>query len=396
VLTGKTIILGVTGSIAAYKTAMLASALIKQHADVHVLMTENATKFITPLTFETLTGNKCVVDTFDRNFSFDVKHVSLAKKAVLVLIAPCSANVIGKLSNGICDDILTTTLMATKATRIIAPAMNTGMWENPIMQDNLKRLQAYGYHIITPATGRLACGDTGMGKMPEPDTLLEHILLHIAKDKDLKGKRILVSAGPTQEAIDPVRYITNHSSGKMGYAIAKMAAMRGAEVSLISGPVNINPFTGVCVVHVKSAQDMYDAVKKGAANSDIIIMCSAVADYTPMTYYDQKVKKNDSDLSIPLKRTQDILKYLGEHKQEGQLIIGFSMETENLLENSRQKLTKKNADMICANSINEGKTGFAVNTNQVTLITPTEVHELPLCTKDDTANMILDKIKELK
>ena len=395
-LTGKTIILGVTGSIAAYKTAMLASALIKQHADVHVLMTENATKFITPLTFETLTGNKCVVDTFDRNFSFDVKHVSLAKKAVLVLIAPCSANVIGKLSNGICDDILTTTLMATKATRIIAPAMNTGMWENPIMQDNLKRLQAYGYHIITPATGRLACGDTGMGKMPEPDTLLEHILLHIAKDKDLKGRRILVSAGPTQEAIDPVRYITNHSSGKMGYAIAKMAAMRGAEVSLISGPVNINPFTGVCVVHVKSAQDMYDAVKKGAANSDIIIMCSAVADYTPMTYYDQKVKKNDSDLSIPLKRTQDILKYLGEHKQEGQLIIGFSMETENLLENSRQKLTKKNADMICANSINEGKTGFAVNTNQVTLITPTEVHELPLCTKDDTANMILDKIKELK
>ena len=375
---------------------MLASALIKQHADVHVLMTENATKFITPLTFETLTGNKCVVDTFDRNFSFDVKHVSLAKKADLVLIAPCSANVIGKLSNGICDDILTTTLMATKATRIIAPAMNTGMWENPIMQDNLKRLQAYGYHIITPATGRLACGDTGMGKMPEPDTLLEHILLHIAKDKDLKGKRILVSAGPTQEAIDPVRYITNHSSGKMGYAIAKMAAMRGAEVSLISGPVNINPFTGVCVVHVKSAQDMYDAVKKGAANSDIIIMCSAVADYTPMTYYDQKVKKNDSDLSIPLKRTQDILKYLGEHKQEGQLIIGFSMETENLLENSRQKLTKKNADMICANSINEGKTGFAVNTNQVTLITPTEVHELPLCTKDDTANMILDKIKELK
>ena len=395
-LTGKTIILGVTGSIAAYKTAMLASALIKQHADVHVLMTENATKFITPLTFETLTGNKCVVDTFDRNFSFDVKHVSLAKKADLVLIAPCSANVIGKLSNGICDDILTTTLMATKATRIIAPAMNTGMWENPIMQDNLKRLQAYDYHIITPATGRLACGDTGMGKMPEPDTLLEHILLHIAKDKDLKGKRILVSAGPTQEAIDPVRYITNHSSGKMGYAIAKMAAMRGAEVSLISGSVNINPFTGVCVVHVKSAQDMYDAVKKGAANSDIIIMCSAVADYTPMTYYDQKVKKNDSDLSIPLKRTQDILKYLGEHKQEGQLIIGFSMETENLLENSRQKLTKKNADMICANSINEGKTGFAVNTNQVTLITPTEVHELPLCTKDDTANMILDKIKELK
>ena len=395
-LTGKTIILGVTGSIAAYKTAMLASALIKQHADVHVLMTENATKFMTPLAFETLTGNKCVVDTFDRNFSFDVKHVSLAKKADLVLIAPCSANVIGKLSNGICDDILTTTLMATKATRIIAPAMNTGMWENPIMQDNLKRLQAYGYHIITPATGRLACGDTGMGKMPEPDTLLEHILLHIAKDKDLKGKRILVSAGPTQEAIDPVRYITNHSSGKMGYAIAKMAAMRGAEVSLISGPVNINPFTGVCVVHVKRAQDMYDAVKKGAANSDIIIMCSAVADYTPMTYYDQKVKKNDSDLSIPLKRTQDILKYLGEHKQEGQLIIGFSMETENLLENSRQKLTKKNADMICANSINEGKTGFAVNTNQVTLITPTEVHELPLCTKDDTANMILDKIKELK
>ena len=389
-LTGKTIVLGVTGSIAAYKTANLASMLVKQNASVHVIMTQNATNFITPMTFETLTGNKCIVDTFDHNFNFEVKHVSLAKKADLFLIAPCSANVIGKLAAGICDDMLTTTLFATKAVKIIAPAMNTAMWENPILQDNLQKLAKYGYKIVQPACGRLACGDTGNGKMPEPEELLEHILLHCPQDRSLAGKRILVTAGPTQESIDPVRYITNHSSGKMGYAIAEMALLRGAEVTLVTGPVNIKPFTGIETVNVKSAHDMYEAVTSRSAKQDIIIMCSAVADYTPSDYSDQKVKKKDGDLTIPLKRTEDILKYLGEHKQKGQILVGFSMETENLIENSRAKLAKKNADLICANSISENKTGFAVDTNQVTLITQKEVKELPLCSKEDTAKMILD------
>lgn len=389
-LTGKTIVLGVTGSIAAYKTAMLASMLVKLNAEVHVIMTKNATNFITPMTFETLTGNKCVVDTFDRNFSFDVKHVSLAKKADIVMIAPCTTNVIGKIASGICDDMLTTTVFATKATTVIAPAMNTGMWENPILQDNINKLQKFGYHVVTPAVGRLACGDTGSGKMPEPEVLLEHILLHAAKEKVLSGKRVLVTAGPTQEAIDPVRYITNHSSGKMGYAIAKIAVLKGADVTLVSGPVSIKAFAGIEVVPVNSAQDMYDRVTERSADADIIIMCSAVADYTPAEYHDQKVKKKDGDMSIALKRTQDILKYLGEHKRQGQKIIGFSMETENLIENSRAKLTKKNADLICANSISKNKTGFAVDTNQVTLITQDEVKELPLCSKEETADMILD------
>lgn len=394
-LTGKTIVLGVTGGIAAYKSANLASMLVKLNADVHVIMTHNATHFITPMTFETLTNNKCIVDTFDRNFNFDVKHVSLAKKGDLFVVAPCTANVIGKLAHGICDDMLTTTMLATKAPKLIAPAMNTGMWENPILQDNLQKLQGYGYHIIHPILGRLACGDTGTGKMASEETIVEHILAFMAKEQDLKGKKILVTAGPTQEAIDPVRYITNHSSGKMGYAIAKMAQLRGAEVTLVSGPVNIQPFTGVNLVSVVSAQDMFEAVTARCADQTIIIMCSAVADYTPSNYSDQKVKKQESDMSIPLTRTKDILGYLGEHKNAGQLLVGFSMETENLIENSRSKLTKKHVDLICANSISEGNTGFAVDTNKVTLITNSGIHELPLYSKEETADLILDHIISL-
>ena len=394
-LTGKTIVLGMTGSIAAYKIANLASMLVKLNADVHVIMTQNATKFITPMTFETLTNNKCIVDTFDRNFNFDVKHVSLAKRGDLFMVAPCTANVIGKVACGICDDMLTTTIMATKAPVLFAPAMNTGMWENPILQDNLNKLKHYGYHIIEPIVGRLACGDTGSGKMPSEETLIEHILLHLAKEKDLKGKRILVTAGPTQEAIDPVRFISNHSSGKMGYAIAKMAVLRGAEVTLVSGPVSIQPFAGIEKVDVKNAQEMFEAVTSRSADQDVIIMCSAVADYKPTVYADQKVKKRDDDMRIELTRTQDILGYLGEHKQKGQLLVGFSMETENLLANSRAKLEKKHADLICANSIASDQTGFAVDTNQVTLISQQEMKELPLCSKEETADLILDSLKDL-
>ena len=394
-LTGKTIVLGVTGGIAAYKSANLASMLIKLHADVHVIMTQNATKFITPMTFETLTNNKCIVDTFDRNFSFDVKHVSLAKRGDLFVVAPCTANVIGKLAHGICDDMLTTTMLATRAPKLIAPAMNTGMWENPILQDNLVKLKGYGYHIIDPIIGRLACGDTGTGKMNSEEVIVEHILTFMAKEHDLKGKRFLITAGPTQEAIDPVRYITNHSSGKMGYAIAKMARLRGAEVTLVSGPVNIKAFEGVDLVPVKSAKDMFDAVTTRSTEADVVIMCSAVADYTPAEYSAQKVKKHDGELSIELTRTQDILGWLGEHKHEGQTLVGFSMETENLIENSRTKLLKKHADMICANSIADGNTGFAVDTNKVTIITNDAVTELPLCSKEETADKILSHILTL-
>ena len=393
-LTGKTIILGVTGSIAAYKIANLASMLVKLNADVHVIMTQNATHFITPMTFETLTNNKCIVDTFDRNFNFDVKHVSLAKRGDLFLVAPCTANVIGKVANGICDDMLTTTIMATKAPVLFSPAMNTGMWENPVLQDNLKKLQHYGYHVIEPVVGRLACGDTGSGKMPSEETLLEHILLHLAREKDLKGKRLLITAGPTQEAIDPVRFISNRSSGKMGYALAKMAVLRGAQVTLVSGPVSIAPFAGIETVAVRSAQQMFEAVSERSADSDVVIMCSAVADYKPASYSEQKMKKSDNDMSIPLTRTQDILGWLGDHKQAGQVLVGFSMETENLIENSRRKLTKKHADLICANSIASEQTGFAVDTNKVTLITQENVTELPLCTKEETADLILDSIKD--
>ena len=393
-LTGKTIVLGVTGSIAAYKIANLASMLVKLNADVHVIMTQNATHFITPMTFETLTNNKCIVDTFDRNFNFDVKHVSLAKRGDLFLVAPCTANVIGKVANGICDDMLTTTIMATKAPVLFSPAMNTGMWENPVLQDNLKKLQHYGYHVIEPVVGRLACGDTGSGKMPSEETLLEHILLHLAREKDLKGKRLLITAGPTQEAIDPVRFISNRSSGKMGYALAKMAVLRGAQVTLVSGPVSIAPFAGIETVAVRSAQQMFEAVSERSTDSDVVIMCSAVADYKPASYSEQKMKKSDNDMSIPLTRTQDILGWLGDHKQAGQVLVGFSMETENLIENSRRKLTKKHADLICANSIASEQTGFAVDTNKVTLITQENVTELPLCTKEETADLILDSIKD--
>ena len=391
-LTGKTIVLGVTGSIAAYKIANLASMLVKLHADVHVIMTQNATHFITPMTFETLTDNKCIVDTFDRNFSFDVKHVSLAKKADAFLVAPCTANVIGKVASGICDDMLTTTIMATKAPVLFSPAMNTGMWENPVLQDNIKKLESYGYRMIQPVEGRLACGDTGSGKMPSEETLLEHLLLCVAKSHDLKGRRVMVTAGPTQEAIDPVRFITNHSSGKMGYALAKMAALRGAQVTLVSGPVSISPFTGIEKVDVRSAQEMFEAVTARSAINDIIVMCSAVADYTPANYSDQKVKKSDGNLNIALTRTQDILAYLGAHKHEGQILVGFSMETEHLIENSSEKLRKKNADIICANSIVSSQTGFGVDTNKVTLISRQGIEELPLCSKDETADLILDKI----
>ena len=394
-LTGKTIVLGVTGGIAAYKSANLASMLIKLHADVHVIMTQNATKFITPMTFETLTNNKCIVDTFDRNFSFDVKHVSLAKRGDLFVVAPCTANVIGKLAHGICDDMLTTTMLATRAPKLIAPAMNTGMWENPILQDNLIKLKGYGYHIIDPIIGRLACGDTGTGKMNSEEVIVEHILTFLAKEHDLKGKRFLITAGPTQESIDPVRYITNHSSGKMGYAIAKMARLRDAEVTLVSGPVNIKAFEGVNVVSVKSAKDMFDAVTTRSTEADVVIMCSAVADYTPAEYSAQKVKKHDGDMAIQLTRTQDILGWLGEHKKAGQTLVGFSMETEDLIENSRAKLDKKHADMICANSIADGNTGFAVDTNKVTIITNDAVTELPLCSKEETADKILSHILTL-
>ena len=394
-LNGKTIVLGVTGSIAAYKIAGLASMLVKQHADVHVIMTKNACNFINPITFETLTKHKCLVDTFDRNFEFSVKHVSLAQAADVFLIAPASANVIGKIANGICDDMLTTTVCATRKPVLISPAMNTGMFENPIVQDNLKKLARFGYHIIQPAVGRLACGDVGAGKMPSEEELLNNILLAIAKEKDLKGKRILISAGPTQEAIDPVRYITNHSSGKMGYALAKMAKLRGADVTLVSGPVSITAFPGIEVVDVTSAADMYDAITTRSSQADIVVMCSAVADYTPTLYSEQKVKKSDGDMSIALSRTKDILKNLGENKREGQIVVGFSMETENLIENSQAKLLKKNVDMICANSISTDKTGFGVDTNKVTLIFKNCVEELPLCSKEETADMILDQIIKL-
>lgn len=394
-LKGKTIVLGVTGSIAAYKIANLASMLVKKHADVHVIMTKNACNFITPTTFETLTGNKCLVDTFDRNFEFQVEHVALAKKADVFLIAPATANIIGKMANGICDDMLTTTVFATKAPVIISPAMNTGMWENPILQDNIAKLKKYGYSFVEPDSGRLACGDTGSGKMPAETLLLEHIELAIGMEKDMKGKRVLVTAGPTREAIDPVRFISNHSSGKMGYAIAKVAAMRGAEVTLVSGPVSIKPFVGIDKVDVVSAADMFEAVAENSNDSDIIIMCSAVADYTPADYSEQKMKKADSDLSLSLARTKDILKYLGEHKKAGQKIVGFSMETENLIENSRKKLEKKNADLICANSIIGKDTGFGVDTNRVTLISAANTEELPLCSKEDTAALILQHIMQL-
>ena len=391
-LKGKTVLLGITGSIAAYKIAYLASALHKLHADVHVLMTENATNFINPITFETLTGNKCLVDTFDRNFQFQVEHVSIAKKADVVMIAPASANVIGKLANGLADDMLTTTVMACRCQKILAPAMNTAMYENPVVQDNIRKLQTYGYEVITPASGYLACGDTGAGKMPEPETLLEYILKEAAFQKDLAGKKLLVTAGPTQEAIDPVRCLTNHSSGKMGYAIAKMAMLRGAEVTLVSGPTAIEPPLFVKVVPVTSARDMFEAVTGLSDEQDIIIKAAAVADYRPKQVSEDKVKKKDDQASIERERTDDILKYLGLHKKQGQFLCGFSMETRDMLRNSRAKLEKKNLDMVAANNLKVEGAGFQGDTNVLTLITQDEEVSLPLMSKEDAALKILDKI----
>ena len=391
-LKGKTVLLGVTGSIAAYKIAYLASALKKLHAEVHVLMTKNATNFITPITFESLTGTKCLVDTFDRNFQFQVEHVSIAKKADVVMIAPASANVIGKLAHGIADDMLTTTIMACKCKKFISPAMNTNMFENPILQDNLKTLEHYGYEVIQPASGYLACGDTGAGKMPEPETLLSYILREIAKEKDLEGKKVLVTAGPTQESIDPVRYITNHSSGKMGYALAKAAMLRGADVTLVSGPCSITPPPFVKVVPVVTAKDMFDAVTSVSAEQDIIIKAAAVADYRPKQVFDEKVKKQDKEMSIELEKTDDILKYLGEHRTPQQFLCGFSMETQNMIGNSMAKLGKKHLDMVAANNLKVAGAGFQGDTNVLTLITQDEDVSLQLMSKEDAANVILDKI----
>ena len=391
-LKGKTVVLAVSGSIAAYKIASLASALKKLHANVQVLMTKNAVNFINPITFESLTGNKCLVDTFDRNFQYSVEHVALAKQADVVLVAPASANVIGKIAHGIADDMLTTTVMACKCKKIIAPAMNTNMFDNPILQDNLKILEHYGYEVISPAVGYLACGDTGAGKMPEPELLLQYILREIAYEKDMQGKRVLVTAGPTQESIDPVRFITNHSTGKMGYAIAKMCMLRGAEVTLVSGPTSIAKPEFVHVVDVVTAKEMYEEVTKRAKDQDFIIKAAAVADYRPKSVSSEKMKKKDDDLAIPMERTDDILKFLGEHKKEHQFLCGFSMETENMLENSRKKLEKKHLDMIVANNLKVEGAGFAEDTNVVTIITGQEEVSLGKMTKEETALRILDEI----
>ena len=395
-LKGKTVVLGVTGSIAAYKMANVASMLVKLHADVHVIMTQNACQFITPVTFETLTGNKCMVDTFDRNFQFHVAHVSIAKKADVVLIAPASANVIGKLANGIADDMLTTTVMACTCKIIVAPAMNTNMYHNPIVQDNLKKLAGYGYEIIAPAKGMLACRDEGDGKMPSEDVLVNYILREIAYEKDLAGMKVIVTAGPTQESVDPVRYITNHSTGKMGYELAKAAMLRGAEVTLVSGVTSLPKPMFIDFVQVRSAADMFEAMKARFLDNDIIIKAAAVADYTPSSYNEEKTKKKDDDMSIPLTRTQDILKYMGENRREGQFYCGFSMETQNMLENSRVKLTKKNIDMVVANNLKVAGSGFGTDTNVVTMISKEEEIELELLTKEEVSHCILDQILKLK
>lgn len=393
-LKGKTAVLAVTGSIAAYKIANLARMLKKLGCNVQVLMTENATNFINPITFETLTSNRCFIDTFDRNFQYSVEHVALAKQADIVMIAPADANVIGKIANGIADDMLTTTVMACPCRKLVAPAMNHNMYHNPIVQDNLKKLAAYGYGIITPDTGMLANGDIGDGRMPEERVLLEHILREIACEKDLAGKRVLVTAGATREAIDPVRFITNHSSGKMGFAIARAAMLRGAEVTIVAAHTDVAPPMFCEIVPVVSAADMFEAVAARAPESDIVIKAAAVSDYTPETTADSKLKKSNADMSIPLKRTQDILKYLGANKKPGQFLCGFSMETDNVLENSRKKLASKNCDMICANSLRTAGAGFGTDTNVITLITADADVELPLMSKEEAAHRILDVILE--
>lgn len=391
ILKNKTVVLGVTGSIAAYKIANLASSLVKKGANVHVIMTKNATNFINPITFETLTGNKCLVDTFDRNFEFSVEHVSLAKQADIFMVAPASANVIGKIANGIADDMLTTTIMACKCHKVISPAMNTNMFENPIVQDNLEKLRNYGYEVIDPASGYLACGDTGAGKMPEPTVLESYIMKNIAMEKDMAGKKVLITAGPTMEAIDPVRFISNHSTGKMGYALAKIAMERGAEVTLVTGKTYIEKPDFVKIIDVKSAKEMFDAVDKEFDSQDIVIMSAAVADYRPKTVADEKIKKNDGKTAIELERTDDILGTMSKRKKN-QFLCGFSMETEHMLENSKNKLKKKNLDMICANNLKVEGAGFGTDTNVVTLITENESRQLPIMSKEQVANEILTEI----
>lgn len=393
-LKGKTVVLGVTGGIAAYKIASLASMLVKQHADVQVIMTENATNFITPTTFETLTGNKCLVDTFDRNFQFQVEHVALARRADIFMIAPATANVIAKVAHGLADDMLTTTFLACKKPKYIVPAMNTQMYENPITQDNLDICRRYGMHVVEPASGYLACGDTGAGKMPEPELLMEYIMQELAFEKDMAGKKVLVTAGPTREAIDPVRYITNHSTGKMGYAIAQAAARRGAEVTLVSGPVNLKAPLGVNLVPVTSAGEMFQAVTEASSSQDVIIKAAAVADYRPKYVGTEKTKKKDGDMNLEMERTDDILAWLGNHRQTGQVLCGFSMETENMLENSQAKLEKKHVDMIVANNLKTAGAGFGTDTNVVTIITKEGAEELAMMTKEQVAHQLLNRIMD--
>lgn len=391
-LKGKTVVLAISGSIAAYKMANVARMLLKQHCDVEVLMTQNATQFINPITFESLTGHKCLVDTFDRNFQYSVEHVALAKRADVVLVAPASANVIGKIANGIADDMLTTTVMACPCKKIVSPAMNHNMYHNPIVQDNIEKLKHFGYEIITPATGMLANGDIGDGRMPEESVLFEAVVKEIACEKDLEGKKVLISAGATREPIDPVRFITNHSSGKMGYALARAAMHRGAEVTVVAAHTDVEPPLFVNVVPVQTAAEMYDAIVSRAQDYDFVIKAAAVADYTPAVTADNKIKKKDGDLSIPLVRTKDILKALGENKRPGQILCGFSMETENVLENSRKKLESKHCDMICANSLKSAGAGFGTDTNIVTLITKNSEESLELMSKEQVAHKILDKL----
>ena len=395
-LKGKTVILGVTGSIAAYKAANLASMLKKQHADVQVIMTKNATQFMNPITFESLTGNKCLVDTFDRNFQFQVEHVALAKRADLAIVAPATANIMAKLAHGLADDMLTTTLLACRCPKLIAPAMNTRMYENPVTQDNMDILRKYGFRIIEPAVGHLACGDTGAGKLPPETLLLECILDEIAMEKDMKGLHVLITAGPTMEAIDPVRFISNHSTGKMGYALARVCRRRGAEVTLVSGKTNLEAPYGVTLVPVTSAQDMCESVSSRAKEQDMIIKAAAVADYRPVTVAENKIKKSPGDMSIALERTTDILAWLGEHRREGQVLCGFAMETEHMVEHAKEKLTRKHVDMIAANNVKVAGAGFGTDTNVVTLITEDGVEELAKMSKEEVASRIVDALLRLR
>ena len=395
-LKGKTVILGVTGSIAAYKAANLASMLKKQHADVQVIMTKNATQFMNPITFESLTGNKCLVDTFDRNFQFQVEHVALAKRADLAIVAPATANIMAKLAHGLADDMLTTTLLACRCPKLIAPAMNTRMYENPVTQDNMDILRKYGFRIIEPAVGHLACGDTGAGKLPPETLLLECILDEIAMEKDMKGLHVLITAGPTMEAIDPVRFISNHSTGKMGYALARVCRRRGAEVTLVSGKTNLEAPCGVTLVPVTSAQDMFEAVSSRAKEQDLIIKAAAVADYRPVTVAENKIKKSPGDMSIALERTTDILAWLGEHRREGQVLCGFAMETEHMVEHAKEKLTRKHVDMIAANNVKVAGAGFGTDTNVVTLITEDGVEELAKMSKEEVASRIVDALLRIR